>query len=321
MFLARVRVDDDAVVLAARLTSGRLLRLDHVPDVASDDPVTVLRTLGASALRDIIGDLSGSRDRLMDVGDVEFEPPVAHPQKIICLALNYAAHAAEGDQNLPEEPIIFFKPTSSLVGHRQTVRCPARSCRLEYEVELAVVIGEHARDVPAAQWGDVVLGYTILNDVTARDMQLRSIERNQPWDHSKAFDTFAPCGPYLVTADEVTDPMALDLSLRVAGKVMQSGNTREMVFGIPKLIEAISAGISLLPGDIIATGTPSGIGRVAHGETMAAHIEGLGTLLSPVAYEGSSAVYRTPGGGPAASPDVGEPAVRVAASTHVGAAE
>jgi 5-oxopent-3-ene-1,2,5-tricarboxylate decarboxylase/2-hydroxyhepta-2,4-diene-1,7-dioate isomerase len=125
----------------------------------------------------------------------------------------------------------------------------------------------------------------VLNDVTARDMQLVAIEKNQPWDHSKGFDTFAPCGPYLVTADEVDDPGQLDLTLTVEGEVRQQSNTRNMVFSVPKLIEVISAGITLEPGDIIATGTPSGIGPVGDGEVMVATVSGIGSLRSPVQYE------------------------------------
>jgi 5-oxopent-3-ene-1,2,5-tricarboxylate decarboxylase/2-hydroxyhepta-2,4-diene-1,7-dioate isomerase len=190
---------------------------------------------------------------------------------------------------VPDEPVIFFKPPSSLLPHGETVRCPARSRRLDYEVELAVAIGKRARDVVAADWADVVLGYTVLNDMTARDMQLVAIENNQPWDHSKGFDTFAPCGPYLVTPDEVPDPNSLDLSLSIGDRVLQQSNTRHMIFSVPQLIEVISTGITLEPGDIIATGTPSGIGPVEHGETMVATVETVGTLVNSAAYEAVSA--------------------------------
>jgi 2-keto-4-pentenoate hydratase/2-oxohepta-3-ene-1,7-dioic acid hydratase in catechol pathway len=121
--------------------------------------------------------------------------------------------------------------------------------------------------------------------LAARDIQIEAIARNQPWDHSKAFDTFAPCGPYLVTADEITNPMNLKLSLRVDGEVRQSDNTAEMIFSIPRLIEWISSGITLEAGDIIATGTPSGIGPVGSGQVMVAEVEGIGSLVNPVTYE------------------------------------
>lgn len=287
MFLARVRTDDDLVVLAARVTPDTLLRLDAL-GVAGDDPVAVLQEWGverlAEKVRQAVAD-GGVEAALLPVDTVRFESPVPRPQKIICVALNYTAHAEEGEQAVPEEPVIFFKPPSSLVGHGATVHCPARSQRLDYEVELAVVVGTTARDVPAEQWQRVVLGYTVLNDVTARDLQLVAISKNQPWDHSKGFDTFAPCGPYLVTAEEVADPMSLDLTLTVGDEVRQRSNTRHMVFGIPELIEVISHGITLEPGDIIATGTPSGIGPVPHGEVMTATVEGVGTLANPVVYD------------------------------------
>lgn len=286
MFLARIRVDD-TVVLAARVTPDTLLRLDQL-GIAGDDPVPVLAELGAGLLADRVRAAHAAgmpQDWLLAVDGARFEPPVPRPQKIICVALNYLAHAEEGAQMAPEEPVIFFKPPSSLVGHGATVHCPPRSQRLDYEVELAVVIGATGRDVPAASWRDMVLGYTVLNDVTARDLQLAAMERNQPWDHSKGFDTFAPCGPYLVTADEVPDPMNLDLSLTVGTTVRQESNTRHMLFPIPRLIEVISEGITLVPGDIIATGTPSGIGPVDDGEVMTATVAGVGTLVNPVVYD------------------------------------
>lgn len=287
MFLARVRVDDDQVLLTARVAPDTLLRLDRL-GIAGDDPVAVLGELGVDALADRVREayVAGAHsDWLLAVDEVRFEPPVPRPQKIVCVALNYAAHAEEGGQNAPEEPVIFFKPPSSLVGHGAVVHCPSRSQRLDYEVELGVVIGRTARNVPAKSWRDVVLGYTVINDVTARDMQLVAIERNQPWDHSKAFDTFAPCGPYLVTADEIGEPMDLDLSLTVGSTARQQSNTRHMIFSIPRLIEVISDGITLVPGDLIATGTPSGIGPVDDGEVMTAYVEGVGSLSNPVVYD------------------------------------
>lgn len=287
MFLARIRTDA-GVVPAVRLDPDTLLHLDGVGGVVDDDLVRLLNDVGTDKLAALVADLvasGGHHGRTTDVAAASFEVPVPRPQKIVCVALNYVAHAEEGQQEVPDEPVIFFKPPSSLLPHGHTVRCPARSQRLDYEVELAVVIGVTARDVAENDWRSVVLGYTVLNDMTARDMQLVAIERNQPWDHSKGFDTFAPCGPYLVTADEVDDPMQLDLSLSIGERVLQRSNTRNMVFSIPRLIEVISNGITLEPGDIIATGTPSGIGPVAEGEVMVASVEGVGTLVNPASYE------------------------------------
>ena len=286
MFLARIQTDD-GVVPAMRLDNDTLLRLDGIDGVEDDDLVSLLDRVGVQKLKDLAEQsLSGDSmaGRKIPVAEAHFEVPVARPQKIICLALNYAAHAAEGDQDVPQAPVIFFKPPSSLLAHGQPVRCPAQSKRIDFEVELAVVIGKRAQDVPEAEWRSVVLGYTVLNDMTARDIQLVAIERNQPWDHSKGFDTFAPCGPYLVTADEIEDPMNLELSLSIGDRVLQSSNTNRMVYSIPRLIAEISHGITLEPGDIIATGTPSGIGPVAHGEVMSARVEGVGTLQNSAIY-------------------------------------
>lgn len=286
MHLARVRLDSNRVALAVLLEPGRLLVLDG-PENVSDDPIATLQALGAERLGEIVQAKSAEPSAVfLDEETAEFDVPVPHPQKIICLALNYADHAMEGNLTTPEYPVIFFKPPSSLLAHRATVRNPARSSRLDYELELAVVIGARACKVEAANWESVVSGYMVFNDVTARDLQMTSIQRNESWDHSKGFDTFGPCGPYLVTKNEIDDPMNLDLSLHVDGELRQSSNTRHMVFGIPKLIEWISDGITLEPGDIIATGTPSGIGPVEPGQTMKASIEGLGTLVNTVTFEG-----------------------------------
>lgn len=280
MFLARIRTESGAVVPAVRLDDETLLDLSPI---GSDDLVALLASPG---FEDAVASLAASPARVvLPLAGARFDVPVARPQKIVCVALNYVAHAEEGALAVPTEPVIFFKPPSSLLPHGDTVVNPARSSRLDFEVELAVVIGRRARDVAVSDWRDVVLGYTVLNDMTARDLQLVAIEKNQPWDHSKGFDTFAPCGPYLVTADEIADPGSLDLSLTVDGVVRQSSNTRHMVFGVPELISVISAGITLEPGDIIATGTPSGIGKVDDGATMVATVQGVGSLVNTAAYE------------------------------------
>ena len=282
MRLARVRRPSGDVLLAAACGPDRLVLLQDVQD---DDPLAALDRLGLAALQELAERHAADSAAVLEEDAVTFEVPVPHPQKIICVALNYAEHAAEGDQQAPEQPVIFFKPPSSLLPHGGTVRSPANSQRLDYEVELGVVIGRQATNVAAGDWRRVVCGYTVFNDVTARDLQLASMDRNEPWDHSKAFDTFAPCGPYLVTADEIPDPMDLAISLRVDDEVRQQSRTSYMIFDIPTLIETVSRNITLEPGDIIATGTPSGIGPVADGAVMVAEIEGVGRLVNPVVYE------------------------------------
>lgn len=285
MRFARVHNPDGRAVLAACLAEDRLVLLDGVPGV-TDDIVETINRLGLPRLQQLVAERLHAADaRLVSEHDATWAVPVPRPQKIICVALNYAAHAAEGEQATPSEPVIFFKPPSALVPHRATVCNPRLSERLDYEVELAVVIGTRATNVAAADWRRVVCGYTVFNDVTARDLQLVAIDRNQPWDHSKAFDTFAPCGPYLVTADEVTDPIDLAISLRVDDELRQASRTSQMIFDVPTLIETVSRNITLEPGDIIATGTPSGIGPVESGQVMTAEVEGIGRLVNPVVYE------------------------------------
>ncbi|TMR99812.1 fumarylacetoacetate hydrolase family protein [Nonomuraea basaltis] len=219
---------------------------------------------------------------LLDESSVVFEPPVATCTKICCLALNYAEHAAESGLEVPPEPVLFFKPPSALTGHRRPVVAPARTRHLEHEVELAVVIGSVTRDLPAERWREAVAGYTVINDLTARDLQLANIARNVPWDQSKGFDTFAPAGPYLATVDEVPDPQGLELTLEVRGQIRQRANTKQMVFGIPRLIADLSDGMTLLPGDLIATGTIAGIAPLQDGDVMRATVGGVGTLVNRV---------------------------------------
>lgn len=286
MFLARVHTQS-GIVPAVRLDDDVLLHLDGVEGVADDDLVRLLRDVGVDKLASLVAEVVATGDlegRTTPVEDARFDVPVANPQKIVCVALNYLAHAQEGQQEVPEQPVIFFKPPSALLPHGGTVVAPPQSRRVDYEVELAVVIGERAHGVGQEDWRDVVLGYTVLNDMTARDLQVVAIDRNEPWDHAKAYDTFAPCGPYLVTADEVNDPMQLEISLRIADRILQQSVTSQMVFSIPELIEFISSGITLEPGDIIATGTPSGIGPVQEGESMVATVAGVGSLINAVTY-------------------------------------
>ena len=282
MFLARVRIADQ-VVVAARVAPRALVRLDSLAPSGSDDPLDLLAEFPPEALAVKADELARQRPELVvDEDDVRFEPPVGRCSKLVCVALNYRAHAEEGEFELPAAPVIFFKPSTAMIGHGQPVVRPSRSARLDYEVELGVVIGKRVRDVAPEQWREVIAGYTVLNDITARDLQLEAIEANVPWDRSKGFDTFAPLGPYLVTADEVPDPHNLDLEIRVGDRVLQSSNTGHMIFDIPHLLADISDGMTLEPGDVIATGTPDGIGPVEHGDVMEATVGHLGTLRSPV---------------------------------------
>lgn len=279
MFLGRIRrTPSGPVELVALHSDGGLLSLADL----GDDPVAALRVYGLDRLTELVGERSSGPS--LDQSAVLFEPPVATCTKICCLALNYRAHAEESGMEVPPEPVLFFKPPSALTGHRRPVLAPARTRHLEHEVELAVVIGRVTRDLPAERWREAVAGYTVINDMTARDLQLANIARNAPWDQSKGFDTFAPVGPFLATVDEVPDPQALELVLEVDGEVRQRANTKQMVFGLPRLIEDLSDGMTLMPGDVIATGTVAGIAPLKDGDTMRATVTGVGTLVNTVKF-------------------------------------
>jgi 2-keto-4-pentenoate hydratase/2-oxohepta-3-ene-1,7-dioic acid hydratase in catechol pathway len=193
---------------------------------------------------------------LIPLSGVRLNPPVAAPGKILAVGLNYAAHAAEGNAKPPEFPLVFSKCVTSLIGNRDHIHLPRVSEMVDYEAELAVVVGREARCVSADEAMNYVAGYTIMNDVTARDLQ----KRERQWVRAKGLDTFAPCGPWLVTTDEITDPHSLGIELTVNGEVRQGSNTGDLIFKIPELIAFISQDLTLKPGDIISTGTPSGVG-------------------------------------------------------------
>lgn len=214
--------------------------------------------------------------------DARMLAPLRRPGKIVALGVNYALHAREGNFPVPDEPIIFAKSGSSVIGPGETIRLPRGMGRMDHEVELAVVIGARASGVPRRQAWKHVAGYTICNDVSARDIQTRDLEKKHPWYRSKSFDTFTPMGPWIVTADEFRPPLHLDLACRVNGKIRQKANTRDLVFGIPAIIEFISRTITLEPGDVISTGTPEGIGPITHGDVVRCTIQGIGELRNPV---------------------------------------
>jgi 2-keto-4-pentenoate hydratase/2-oxohepta-3-ene-1,7-dioic acid hydratase in catechol pathway len=208
--------------------------------------------------------------------------PLRSPRKIIALGLNYALHAKEGALPVPDEPIIFAKAGSSVIGPDETVRLPRGMGRMDHEVELAVVIGRKAVAVNEKHaWGHVA-GYTICNDISARDLQTADLKKKHPWFRSKSFDTFTPLGPWIVTADEFRPPVHLDLECRVNGRVRQKANTRDLVFGIATIISVVSRHITLEPGDVISTGTPEGIGPITHGDVIVCRIQGIGKLRNPV---------------------------------------
>ncbi len=213
-------------------------------------------------------------------------PPVARPSKIVCIGLNYADHARETNAAVPSEPVVFMKATSALVGPNDNIVIPKNSKKTDWEVELAVVIGKKASYVEEADALQYVAGYCLHNDVSEREFQ---IERNGTWDKGKGCDTFAPVGPFLATQDEIADINNLRLWLTVNGKKMQDGNTSNFIFRIPYLVHYVSQFMSLLPGDIISTGTPAGVGLgmnpqvyLQPGDVVELGIDGLGTSKQQV---------------------------------------
>ncbi|MEJ7646655.1 MAG: fumarylacetoacetate hydrolase family protein [Chryseolinea sp.] len=207
--------------------------------------------------------------------------PFTRPSKIICIGLNYTKHALESSMPLPKEPIIFFKSTTALTGPNDALIIPKNSMKTDWEVELAVVIGKKASYVDERNALDHVAGYCLHNDYSEREFQL---ERNGQWVKGKSCDSFAPMGPYLVTSDEIKDPNALSMWLKVNGQTMQDGNTDDMIFNVAFVVSYVSQFMTLLPGDVISTGTPSGVGLgfkppiyLKAGDVVELGIEGLGT--------------------------------------------
>jgi len=204
------------------------------------------------------------------------------PRNIICLGRNYAKHAEELGNPIPVEPVIFLKPTSSIIHDGDTIIIPKQSKNIHHEIELAVIIGEGGSKIPKEEAYDHVLGYAVLLDITARDIQARLKENRIPWAYAKGFDTFCPISD-ITLKDKITDPQNLDLKLTVSGELRQNSNTKWMLNRIDFLIEYISAFMTLGKGDIIATGTPEGVGPLIDGDETIAEIQGLSTLKNKVA--------------------------------------
>ena len=200
------------------------------------------------------------------------------PTKIVAIGRNYAEHAREHQAEIPAEPLIFLKPPSALLAHRQSILLPPQSNKVEHEAELAVVVGQRARNVSEADAWIYVLGVTCANDVTARDLQ----RSDGQWSRAKGFDTFCPLGPWIETGLAPEQIGSLGVACRVNGQARQSGNTRDMVFDISRLIAHISAAMTLEPGDVILTGTPAGVGPLVAGDTVEVEIESIGALRNTV---------------------------------------
>jgi 2-keto-4-pentenoate hydratase/2-oxohepta-3-ene-1,7-dioic acid hydratase in catechol pathway len=255
----------------------------------SDFPASLRQLLeqGPAAMRAV--EQVTRREKAVEypANEVHLLPPIPDPQKIICLGRNYSEHAKESGSEIPKEPVLFSKYPTALVGHGQAIVLPAVSKEVDFEAELVVVIGKRGRSFSADEAMSHVAGYTMGNDVSARDWQLK--KDGKQWMAGKTFDTFAPTGPILVTTVEVPDPHHLFIRLRLNGKTMQDSNTSDMIFPISTVLAYISQIVTLMPGDLVFTGTPPGVGFVRKppvflqpGDTVEVEIDRLGVLRNPV---------------------------------------
>ncbi len=270
------------------------------PGVLKGQQVAGIQSLGYHTLIQAIENWSEARPRIenllktapadafQDLGSVQVTAPLLRPNKLLCVGLNYRDHAIESGMEIPKVPTIFNKFASSIIGPGEEIILPKKSEKPDYEAEFAVIIGKGGRHISEEKWQEHVFGYTILNDVSARDYQLATTQ----WLMGKTFDTFAPMGPAIVTADEISDPHNLDIKMTINGEVLQNSNTRHLIFNIPTLISYISSVCTLEPGDVISTGTPAGVGLgfkpprwLKAGDECVVSVQGLGELRNPCVLE------------------------------------
>jgi 2-keto-4-pentenoate hydratase/2-oxohepta-3-ene-1,7-dioic acid hydratase in catechol pathway len=295
-----------ALRVGALLDGGRVVDLVETFHAAGravpDSPGRALDWLDLdagwlAAARDLVAEVAGDvkvaarleeRGALLPTEAVALAAPIPRPGKILCIGLNYRDHAAESGKPIPSRPILFSKFPTAVIGPGSPIVLPRASRQVDYEAELGVVIGRRARGVGRAAALDHVAGYLNVNDVSARDLQFGDGQ----WQRGKSCDTFAPMGPHLTTADEIADPGRLEIRLRLNGEVMQLSNTSGLIFGVPELIAFLSEAITLEPGDVIATGTPAGVGFartppvfLKPGDRVEVEVQGLGVLANPVLAE------------------------------------
>ena len=268
--------------------------------VSGDDTVIDLSSLGFDSLLKVIESGAVGRAKIEDfiyqapkevmhpLASVRLLAPIPKPKKLICVGLNYRDHAAETGTEIPAVPTIFNKFATAVIGLGDNIVLPKVSKAPDYEAEFAFVIGKGGRHIAAEDWREHIFGYTIVNDVTGRDYQ----KATSQWLMGKTFDTFAPMGPWIVTADDIEDPHALDISIEINGEVLQNSNTRELIFKIPDLVTFLSSVFTLEPGDIVSTGTPAGVGVARKpqrflrpGDNVVVKIPAIGELRNPVVAE------------------------------------
>lgn len=270
------------------------------PGVVLSERVVSLVGAGCSSIISLLSEGDEGRARIenwiynppaeavADLKTVKLLAPIPRPPKLICVGLNYRDHALESNLEIPKVPTIFNKFPNTVIATGDAIVLPKLSTKPDYEAEFAFVIGRGGRHIPADRWKEHVFGYTIVNDVSARDYQMATSQ----WLMGKTFDTFAPMGPWIVSADEIADPHALDISLSINGEVLQNSNTQELIFKIPELIAWLSSVVTLEPGDVVSTGTPAGVGVARKpprflqaGDDVIVKIQGIGELRNPVIAE------------------------------------
>jgi len=266
--------------------------------LTAGDSVVDLTAAGFPTLLDVIEagsdglakaqTFAASADKL-PLSSVKLLAPIPKPRKLICIGLNYRAHALETGATIPDVPTVFNKFATAVIGPGADIVLPKVSKSPDYEAEFAFVIGKGGRHIAAEDWQKHMWGYTMVNDVSARDYQRATTQ----WLMGKTFDTFAPMGPWIVTADEIADPHNLNISLEIDGETLQDSNTKDLIFKIPELVAFLSSVFTLEPGDIVSTGTPSGVGAARKpprflrpGEEVTVKVEGIGELMNPVVAEG-----------------------------------
>ncbi|WP_257348895.1 fumarylacetoacetate hydrolase family protein [Pseudalkalibacillus decolorationis] len=236
-------------------------------------------------------DMDNGQEFILNIDEIVFKAPLPNPGKVVCVGLNYMDHCREQNVEPPKAPLIFSKWSSCVVGHGENVILPIESTQVDYEAELGVIIGKKGKSITEDNVFDHIFGYVIVNDISARDVQFADGQ----WARGKSYDTFAPCGPYLVTVDEVSDPQKLSVRCTVNGNVLQDSNTKEMIFTIKEIVAYLSKGFTFEPGDLLSTGTPHGVGVfrdpqvfLEDGDEVIVEIEGLGILKNTCVRETES---------------------------------
>ena len=285
MKIAAFSIQDNqhiGIVQDDRIISLTALQRDQFPACVKTfiERSSELRPLAEQLLKQRQND-----EAVFALSDVTIQAPIPQPEKIICVGLNYIDHCKETGMEPPKSPVIFSKYSNAIVGHNHAVQIPVNSTEVDFEAELAIVIGKEAKHISEEESNDYIFGYTIMNDISARDLQFADGQ----WSRGKTADTFAPIGPVVVTHDEVGDPHQLDISLELNGEMMQNSNTRNLIFTVPQIISFLSQSMTLKPGDLIATGTPPGVGMgrnpkvwLKNGDRMNVTIEKIGTLSNHV---------------------------------------